>query len=308
MVNLKDRSEDTMRRVYDTEQIDRLSSTTQKLLSTATAVFLFLGAATNALAQTEFEGSLNSVSITDSAGTNNPPAANFTYTQDGDIIIFDASGSSDSDGSIAEYKWNFGDGTFAVGAIVSHQFEISNTYPVSLTVVDNNGGVSINQVSYNPPSAGTTTISNIGNDEASIAIYRGTPNQTIGQSFIGDGTQLYSLTVTTSNLMGDATTMLTARVGTSQDLSSSYFEAVATVVPSGIDSDVVFIWDSGPKLEAGVKYYFMIDNPGSWSGRVNFQQTSTQAYADGLAQVGANWVTADYASTRKDLRFFIGTK
>jgi hypothetical protein len=108
--------------------------------------------------------------------------------------------------------------------------------------------------------------------------------------------------------MGDATTILTARVGTSQDLQSAYFEAIATVVPSGIDSDVVFTWDSGPRLVAGTKYYFMIDNPGSWSGRVNFQQTSTQAYADGLAQVGANWVTSDYDSIRKDLRFLIGTK
>ena len=296
MNTLKNRNENTMRK------------TTHKLLSTAAAFCLLFVTVTSVFAQTEFAGNLKSVSITGSASINIPPTAKFTYTENNGRITFDANNSTDSDGNITEYKWDFGDGTSAVGATVTHQYEITNTYPVSLTVIDNNGGVSINQINYTPPTAGTTTISNIGNDEASIAIYQGTPNHTIGQSFIGDGNQLSSLTVTTSNKFGDETTILTARVGTSQDLSSAYFEAVATVVPSGANSDVVFTWTPGPTLVAGTRYYFMIDNPAGWSGQVNFQQTSTEAYADGIAQVGASWVTSDYISLRKDLRFLIGTK
>ena len=55
-------------------------------------------------------------------------------------VKFDASGSSDSDGQITRYDWNFGDGTTGEGAQVTHYFEVSGSYEVTLTVYDNNGG------------------------------------------------------------------------------------------------------------------------------------------------------------------------
>ena len=42
-----------------------------------------------------FEGHLNSVSITDSAGSNTTPTAVINFTQDGEIYSFDASKSTD---------------------------------------------------------------------------------------------------------------------------------------------------------------------------------------------------------------------
>ena len=51
-------------------------------------------------------------------------------------VDFDASQSSDKDGKIIGYRWNFGDGETAVGKKVSHTFADEGTYTVILTVID----------------------------------------------------------------------------------------------------------------------------------------------------------------------------
>jgi PKD repeat protein len=75
---------------------------------------------------------------------NNAPNAAFSYTPPtpdvGDWIRFDASSSSDSDGSIVSYQWSFGDGSPTMtGQIVYHQFTSLGSYPVTLTVTDDDG-------------------------------------------------------------------------------------------------------------------------------------------------------------------------
>jgi len=75
--------------------------------------------------------------------TNQPPVASFTATPDrvlpGDVVRFDASGSSDAEGPIVSYAWDFGDGGSAVGAVVSHVYSAKGTYIVTLTVEDTDG-------------------------------------------------------------------------------------------------------------------------------------------------------------------------
>ncbi len=51
-------------------------------------------------------------------------------------VLFDASGSSDADGAIVSYQWDFGDGSGASGMIVRHRFADSGRYPVTVTVTD----------------------------------------------------------------------------------------------------------------------------------------------------------------------------
>jgi YVTN family beta-propeller protein len=71
-----------------------------------------------------------------------PPAATFTATRarPGVPISLDASASSDPDGTIAAYSWNFGDGSTATGGPrITHAYPRPGTYGATLTLTDNEG-------------------------------------------------------------------------------------------------------------------------------------------------------------------------
>jgi PKD repeat protein len=85
------------------------------------------------------DGDSDGTSIVVSQAGNQPPVAQFTYECSGLSCTFNGSGSSDPDGSIASYAWDFGDGTSASGASASHTYAVEGTYPVLLTVTDNDG-------------------------------------------------------------------------------------------------------------------------------------------------------------------------
>ncbi len=71
---------------------------------------------------------------------NHPPTANAGHDQivgPAETVAFDASRSSDPDGKIVKYSWNFGDGTEGEGKQVSHVYEKFGSYSVRLTVSDN---------------------------------------------------------------------------------------------------------------------------------------------------------------------------
>lgn len=118
------------------------------LLCSVTATFPVLAQAA------DFAGDLDQVKITDAAGTNQPPVAAFTFTQNGETYTFDASGSTDPDGSITIYKWTYPDGTTAEGATATFTTAETTKFPVTLTVVDNNGGAALNQQQIVPTAEG----------------------------------------------------------------------------------------------------------------------------------------------------------
>jgi PKD repeat protein len=71
-----------------------------------------------------------------------PPVAdsNGPYTgTEGVSVTFDGSGSSDPDGTIVSYAWDFGDGTTGTGVNPAHTYAQDGTYTVTLTVTDNDG-------------------------------------------------------------------------------------------------------------------------------------------------------------------------
>lgn len=70
---------------------------------------------------------------------NQAPTASFSYTCDGSTCAFDAAGSTDPDGSVASFAWDFGDGGAASGPTTSHDFLTSGTRDVTLTVTDDEG-------------------------------------------------------------------------------------------------------------------------------------------------------------------------
>ncbi|VVB54263.1 Uncharacterised protein [uncultured archaeon] len=73
---------------------------------------------------------------------NIPPSSdpNGPYTgTEGTAISFDGSKSSDPDGNIVSYEWNFGDGNFSNDMNSTHTYSLNGTYTVSLKVTDNDG-------------------------------------------------------------------------------------------------------------------------------------------------------------------------
>ena len=54
-------------------------------------------------------------------------------------IVFDGTKSTDSDGSLEEYIWDFGDDTTGSGATITHSYSEAGSYIVTLTVTDNYG-------------------------------------------------------------------------------------------------------------------------------------------------------------------------
>lgn len=86
-----------------------------------------------------------------------PPVASFVATPASGIapltVAFNGSGSTDSDGEIVTYLWNFGDGTLANGPIQSHEYTVPGTYFAQLVVRDDSGlvGSSIQRIGVAAP-------------------------------------------------------------------------------------------------------------------------------------------------------------
>jgi PKD repeat protein len=114
-----------------------------------------------------------------------PPSAAFTMTPNpaltGQTVSFDASDSSDLDGTIAKYEWDLdGDGSFETDSGTDPTVELSYSSPqaitVKLRVVDNSG------------SDATTTHSLTINNRSPTASFTGLPNPALtGQTVNFDG-------------------------------------------------------------------------------------------------------------------------
>ena len=131
-------------------------------------------------------------------GSNSPPTADATGSPlSGNaplVVNFDGTGSTDSDGTIASYDWNFGDGTAHSSASQpSHTYTAAGTRTVTLTVTDNDGATDTD-----------TLIVNVSNDAPVPHI--NTPSSTlrwvVGQhiTFSGSATDAQDGTIPASGL------------------------------------------------------------------------------------------------------------
>ncbi len=113
-----------------------------------------------------------SVSLVSSAPANQPPVSVFVYSPSspaiGEWIQFNGSASTDPNGTIASYAWNFGDGTTDTGSAVWHRFLAGGYYTVSLTVTDNLGAATTSSqvvhagATNQPPLAAFTNDPTVG--------------------------------------------------------------------------------------------------------------------------------------------------
>ncbi|MFE5790791.1 LamG-like jellyroll fold domain-containing protein [Rhodococcus erythropolis] len=98
---------------------------------------------------------------------NQPPLAVFTEKATDLSVVFDGTTSTDPDGTIASYAWNFGDNTTADTATVTHAYAAAGTYPVTLTVTDNTGAknTTTHPVTVNTAPVTPTDPTEIGKDD-----------------------------------------------------------------------------------------------------------------------------------------------
>lgn len=102
-----------------------------------------------------------------SNGSNPTANANGPYTAAlGNAITFSSNGSTDSDGTIVSYLWDFGDGTTSTDTNPSHTYANADSYTVTLTVTDNSGLTGVNTAAVSvtnlPPPAFCSVTGNTG--------------------------------------------------------------------------------------------------------------------------------------------------
>ncbi len=77
------------------------------------------------------------------ASTDEIPVASFTASPSSGgtplTVAFNASASSDPNGTIVSYDWSFGDGLAGTGVSPLHTYATEGTYVAMLTVTDNDG-------------------------------------------------------------------------------------------------------------------------------------------------------------------------
>lgn len=99
------------------------------------------------------------VTVTEPPPENELPSASITLDSETGTapvtLEFSAEESTDPDGNITSYRWQFGDGTTSRGSEVSHRYEQAGEYTVQLTVTDDRDGkdtaettVEINPATY----------------------------------------------------------------------------------------------------------------------------------------------------------------
>ena len=99
-----------------------------------------------------------------SDGANQTPTASFTASPGSGTaplgVVVDASASTDTDGSIVGYAWDFGDGGNGSGVTSSTMYSNPGNYTITLTITDDAGdtGTATTTISVGTSAGSTTAI------------------------------------------------------------------------------------------------------------------------------------------------------
>ncbi len=268
---------------------------------------------------------------------NRLPTASFTVTPNpvvsGSSVSFNASGSSDPDGTVAKYEWDLdGNGTYETNtgttATTSKAFPIAGTVEIGLRVTDNNGGTATTTttltvsnrapvasltVSPNPVPTGTNVALNASGSsdpDGTIVKYEwdldgnGTYETSTGttatttKAFPTPGTFTVGLRVT-DNLGLTATT--TKTVTAQNRAPAASFTATPNPVPTG--TAVSFDASASADPDGTVaKYEWDLDGNGTYETSTGTTPTTTKTYASaGTPTIGLR-VTDNLGATATTTR------
>jgi PKD repeat protein len=181
--------------------------------STAEHTYTTAGDHIVTLTVTDDDGASDSVTHTVTvAAANAPPVAAFSSSSADLVATMDASGSSDSDGTVASYSWNFGDSTSGTGAKTEHTYAAAGTYDVILTVTDDKGATdSVTHpvtVTAAPPATG-----DLARDAFDRTLSAGLGNADLGGAWTATGSATRYSVNGTGNVTSVAGSTLTATLG-----------------------------------------------------------------------------------------------
>ena len=129
------------------------------------------------------------ISITKTAPANQPPQAQISATPTAGIlpltVQFSASGSTDSDGTIVSYDWDFGDGQSGSGEVISHTYQSAGNFTAILTVTDDKGAIDTDSVVIAVSASGSESGNGSGNDQGNGGSGSGTGSDSGNQGGSG---------------------------------------------------------------------------------------------------------------------------
>lgn len=210
---------------------------------------------------------------------NTPPiaAANGTYSGTvGTAVSFSSAGSSDSDGTIAGYLWDFGDGNTSTSANPSHTYQTDGTFTVSLTVTDNEGATGNDQTSAtvdpvtNPSGIkfAQNVLTGVSSNWQTVSLTETYSSMVVIASPLYDNNDAPAV-VRIRNATGNS---FEVKVQNPSNNSLSGYTVHYIALEEGVYTDAA----DGVKMEA-VKFSSSVtDRKGSWTGQV---QTYTNSYS-----------------------------
>lgn len=212
--------------------------------------------------------------VAPSTAANQAPAAAFGFACSGTSCTFSDS-STDTDGQIASRAWNFGDGSSATGASVTHAYGANGTYSVGLAVTDDAGAsasttqaVTVAAVNAAPKAAFTLSCSGLscsfsdGSSDSDGSLTAWSWNFGDGSSsternpshaYAAAGTYSVTLTVTdnvgaSANATGSATPTAPANAAPSASFTAKCSGKTCTFADASKDSDGTvtgWLWSFG---------------------------------------------------------------
>jgi PKD repeat protein len=189
------------------------------------------------------------------AGTTNaPPQASFTVACTGLQCNVDGSGSSDPDGTVTSYAWNFGDGTTvpaSSSATASHTYAASGSYSITLTVTDNGGAIGTKTITKSVAPGGQA----IGFDGAN-SVDTGGPSSAVtvpASAAAGDTLLLFDSIASTSITASPPSGWTLVGSTNRSNLTTAVYEKTASASDPG--SSVSITYTGGVKASLTVAAY-----------------------------------------------------
>ena len=201
---------------------------------------------------------------------NSAPVAAFFIGGAGLTVNFDASASSDGDGQIVSYAWNFGDGTpDTTGRTASHTYAEEGTYTVTLTVTD-----SLGETATTSQDVTVTSFAYVASDDFNRSVVSGWGAADIG----GVWTALYGA-ASAGSVDGSAGKITLSPADTR-------FMALRDIAVKDSESSVQFSMSEAPAT--GASYV-----------RVSARQNATQKYDASvwMRNDGSVWLLAEQSGT-----------